>query len=125
MSTRNRKYRPDLSDSISMIILKPTHENISGVRKKLFPSIEDAIKDESNFFYGSFRTYGGTETTINGIFSIEDTAIISTWYRPDIKSGCRIALITGEIYDILNEPENINKRNQFMTFKVRRVKGGS
>ena len=61
---------------------------------------------------------------VNGVYAIEDTAIVETWYRPDIRSKCRIALETEEVYDILGEPEDINRRHQFLKFKVRRVTGG-
>lgn len=76
--------------------------------------------------YGTFKTYGGTEKTVDGIYSISDTAVVETWYRPDIKSDCIIALAdTGEKFEILNEPENIDRRNQFLKFKVQRIKGGA
>lgn len=124
-------YRPTIENTIPLILLIPTNKNINGVLKKNYPTIEQAlsIKDENgnntNLFFGSFKTYGGTEKNVNGIYSIEDTANIETWYRPDIKANCRIALETGEIYDVLGEPEDINKRHQFLKFKVRRVKGGA
>lgn len=124
-------YRPKLENSIPLVLLTPTNKIISGVLKKDYPTIEEAlyIKDEKgnsiNLFFGTFKTYGGTERDVNGVYSIEDTANIETWYRPDIKANCRITLETGEIYDILGEPEDINKRHQFLKFKVRRVKGGA
>jgi hypothetical protein len=50
---------------------------------------------------------------------------VETWYRPDITSGCRICpASTGNVYEIINEPENVDMRCQFLKFKVRRVKGG-
>ena len=76
-------------------------------------------------FFGSFKTYGGTERDVNGVYSIEDTANIETWYRPDIKANCRIAREDGATYDVIADPQNINMRNQFLKFKVRRVKGGA
>ena len=123
-------YIPDLSNSIAQILLTPTKETISGVLKKTYPTIKEALSKMDpqgkpiNLFFGTFKTYGGTERDVNGVYSIEDTANIETWFRPDIKGDCRIALETGEIYDIIGEPENINMRNQFLKFKVRRVKGG-
>lgn len=123
-------YIPDLSNSIAQILLIPTKETVSGVLKKTYPTIKEALsKIDSqgkpiNLFFGTFKTYGGTERDVNGVYSIEDTANVETWFRPDIKGDCRIALETGEIYDIIGEPENINMRNQFLKFKVRRVKGG-
>jgi hypothetical protein len=118
-------YRPEIENPIPLILLIPTEQKISGVVKKIYPSIEEALEVDENLFFGSFKTYGGTEKNVNGVYSIVDTANIETWYRPDIKANCRIALETGEIYDILNEPEDINKRHQFLKFKVKRVKGGA
>lgn len=125
-------YRLTIENPIPIILLIPTNKNISGVLKKNYPTVDEAlsvkdIKGNSvNLFFGSFKTYGGTERDVNGIYSIEDTANIETWFRPDIKSDCRVARANdGAIYDIINEPENINMRNQFLKFKVKRVKGGA
>lgn len=124
-------YRLTIENPIPLVLLIPTNKNINGVLKKNYPTVEKSlsVKDKNgnnaNLFFGSFKTYGGTEKNVNGIYSIEDTANIETWYRPDIKANCRIALETREIYDILGEPEDINKRHQFLKFKVRKVKGGA
>lgn len=100
-------------------LLIPTYQTIKGVSKKTYPENGDLI-------WCSFKTYGGTEREVNEAYSIEDTAKIETWYRPDIKSDCRIMLAeSGATYEILNEPENIDMRNQYCTFKVRRIKGGA
>lgn len=72
----------------------------------------------------SFKTYGGTEKDINGRYVIEDTANIVTWYRPDIASDCKLRrMMDGAIFEIINEPENIDMKNQFLKFKVKRLKG--
>lgn len=114
-------YRPSLPFSVPLVLLVPTVTNVSGVRKKTFPAVADGLP-----FYGTFKTYGGTERDVNGVYSIEDTANIETWYRPDIKSDCRIAIAgTDAVYDVIGEPENIEMRNQFLVFKVSRVKGGA
>lgn len=112
-------YRPDLNNNmIPLFLLTPIYKNELGVEVKEYPSLENGI-----LFYGSFKTYGGTERNVNGVFSIEDTANVETWFRPDITSECRIARADGAIYEIIGEPENINMRNQFLKFKVKRVKG--
>lgn len=104
-----------------LMLLIPTYSNAYGVNTKTYPAIADGI-----LIYGSFKTYGGTERNVNGLYSIENTAVIKTWYRPDIKSDCRIGVpATGEIYDILGEPENINMRNQYLQFKILQVRGGA
>lgn len=117
-------YRPALDNTIPLLLLAPTYTTVSGVPTKTFPAISQLSEDA--IFYGNFKTYGGTERDINGLYSIEDTAVIETWYRPDIKSDCRICVpATGAIYEVWHEPENINMRNQFLRFKVKRVKGGA
>ena len=114
-------YKPNTPFSTVLGLLIPTYATMQGVPTKSFPAVAKAIR-----FDGSLKTYGGTERDVNGLYSIEDTAIIETWYRPDIKSDCRIVVLnTGAVYDIIGEPENINLRNQYLKFKVRRVKGGA
>lgn len=113
------EYKPSLPFFTPMMLYVPTYETISGVRKKVYP-------ETGTLFYASFKTYGGTERDVNGIYSVEDTANIETWYRPDITSECRIERAQdGAMYEILGEPENINMRNQFLKFKIRRIKGGA
>lgn len=115
-------FRPSLPFTTPLIVLKPTYETVAGVRKKIIPELSDGIQ-----IFGTFRTYGGSrnrEKAVDGIYSIEDTADVETWYRPDITSDCLIALAsTGAKYEILGEPENIYQRNQFLKMKIRRVKG--
>ena len=125
-------YRPELDNTIPLVLLVPTYTSSYGVDNKTFPTIQEAlgVLDEDgnpvNLFYGSFKTYGGTERVINDIYSVEDTASVETWYRPDIQSNCGIGVIaTGGVYEVLGEPENVNMRNQFLKFKVRRYKGKS
>lgn len=114
-------YRPQCNYNVPMKLLIPKKTNIGGVLQKEYPSIEDGI-----LFFGNFKTYGGKEVVINGIYSVLDTAKIETWFRPEIKSNCRIVLCnTGAIYEIKGEVENIELRNQFIKFNVERVKGGA
>ena len=116
-----KSYRPSAPFNVPLKLLIPTYEKVLGVPTTTFPSVENG-----ELIYGSFKTFGGTDTDSNGILSVENTAIVETWYRPDIKSNCKIAVLqTGEIYDIMGEPENIELRNQYLRIKVRQVKGGS
>ena len=103
----------------------PKIKSYNGVNTKTYEDVKAVIM-------ANFKTFGGTETTNNGVLSIEDTAEIVCWYRPDIKSNCRIVLLDGNeettnanVYEIIGSPENIEMRNQFLKFKVRRVKGGA
>lgn len=112
-------YRPRSNFDVPMKLLIPKWKEVNGVPKKVFPKLEDDY-----LFFGSFKTYGGTETTVNGILSVEDTAWVETWFMPEITSECHIIVMNGmREYSIIGEPENIEERFQFMKFKVKRVKG--
>lgn len=99
-------------------ILKPSTIKVNGISQKVF--------EESETIFISAKSYGGTEKVVDDRLVIEDTLSIETWYRPDITSDCNIKLLTdGSEWEILNTPENIELRNQFLKFKVRRLKGKS
>jgi hypothetical protein len=60
----------------------------------------------------------------NDVLTVLDTVRIETWYRPDIRSNCRLYICeTGETYEIIGTPENIEMRNQWLTFKAEKVGG--
>lgn len=110
-------YNPPVRFTTPVILLVPTYTSYNGVNKKTYPQTGPLVMV-------SFRTFGGTETTVNGVLSVENTATVETWFNPDIKADCRLVL-NGRNYEILGEPENINQRNQFLRFKVRAVGGGA
>lgn len=94
------------------------YEKVNGVSKPIYKDATDPI------FHCNFKTYGGTETTVNGRYVLLDTAIITTWYRPDITSNCQvIRLSDNAVFEIKNEPENIEQSNQYLKFKIERIKG--
>ena len=100
-------------------ILTPTVGRVNGVKTKTFPESGTQI-------FCNWSSYGGTETTVDGTLSIEDTAQIVTWYNPEITSGARVKRMSDNaVFDILGDPENVEMRNMIMSFKVRRVKGGA
>ena len=115
------EYRPSDPFTLPIYLLRQeSTKMVKGVKVSTFsePTDDDLI-------WCSFKTFGGTEKVVNGVYSIENTATVETWYRPDIKSDCRIRLAeTGEEYENINDPENVKMRNQYCIFKVKRVKGG-
>lgn len=114
-------YKPLSPFSTPLILLIPTVSEVMGVKKPTFPSIDNGI-----LIFGSFKTFGGTEHDVNGLLSVEDTAVVETWFRPDIQSNCRIAVAgTTAVYEIKGTPENIEMRNQYLKFKISRIKGGA
>lgn len=111
------KYKLSGPFTVPMQLLIPTETTVKGVLKKTFP-------DEGILFFGTFRTFGGTERNIDDTIVVENTATIETWYRPDIKSDCRI-IVDDVPYEILGSPENISMRNQYLLIRVRAIKGGA
>lgn len=110
-------YRPSEPYCTPVEIFNPTYETVKGVTKKVYPETGELI-------FCSFKTYGGTETTINDQLAVVDTANVETWYRPDITSASQIRL-GAKTYEVIGEPEDIEQRHQFLKFKIRGVKGGT
>ena len=80
---------------------------------------------EAEVIFVNWKTFGGTEQTVNGVYSILDTADITCRYRPDIVAACRLLREDGAVYQIKSEPENTDMNNRYLEFKVERVKGGA
>lgn len=94
-------------------------ERYNGVRRPQSYTNADGV------IFANFKTYGGTERRVDGIIEVEETAEIVCWFRPDIKSNCRIVrLADNAVFEILGDPEDIEQRHQFLKFKIRRLKGG-
>lgn len=111
------EFKPHLPYNVPAYLLVPTTTTVKGVTTKSFTA-------ETEPFYCSFRSFGGTETQVNGVTVVENTANIETWYDPRIKSGCNIRV--GDLdYEILGTPENVEMRNKWLVFKVRALKGGA
>ena len=114
-------YRPKEPFTVPMYLYPPVQSKVKGVIVKAYK------ESERKLFYGTFKTFGGTESTTDGLLAVVDTANIETWYRPDIKADCHIMLANNpdKIYEIIGEPENIEMRNQFIKFKVQAISGGA
>lgn len=114
-----RHYKPSVPFCVAMKLLTPTVTRIKGTDTKVFSDPEDSPQ-----VFGSFRTFGGSETTENNLHTVIDTGTVETWYRPDIKPDCRFYMCeTGEVYEIIGRPENINGRNQYLRIRVQAIGG--
>lgn len=112
-------FKAQMPFNVAMVLLTATESNVQGVTKKTY----QAVKDGKSFF-GSFRTFGGTESRSDDVVTLIDTAIINCWYDPDIKAECAVYICeTGQTYDIIGTPEDIEMRHQYMQFKVRKAGG--
>ena len=110
-------YKPDLPYNTAVELFNPTYTTVKGVTKKVYPEHGETI-------FCKFKTYGGTETTVNDVLTVVDTANVETWYRPDITSASQIRL-GSDIYEVMGRPEDVEQRHQILKFKVRGVKGGT
>ena len=105
--------------TVAMRLRTPTETNKQGVASKTYSALKD-----SPLFYGSFRTFGGTEGVSNDGLTLIDTATINCWYDPMIKADCRVYIEeTAAEYEIIGQPEDIGMRHQYLVFKVRRAGG--
>lgn len=112
------EYKPSGPFNVPLFLFVPTVTTVKGSSKKIY-------SENGELIYCSFRTFGGTEKVVNDVLTVEDTAVIETWFRPDIKSDCKLKDAGGLEYEILGTPENINKRNQYLRFKIRSIRGGA
>ena len=112
-------FKPSMPFNVPTKILKAESRKVNGIQTKRFTESEEII-------WVSAKSFGGTERVINDTVVVEDTVNIETWYRPDITAKDRIKLLDdGSVWEIINEPENIERKNQFLKFKCRRMKGGA
>lgn len=115
---RARGYMPAAPFGVAMKLLTPTVEVVRGARVKSYPNPSDV----DSVFFGSFRTFGGTERMANEIYTVEDTATVDTWFNPSITAECRVYVCaTGKTYEVIGTPENIDMRNQYCSFKLRAI----
>ena len=114
-------YMPNEIKSLKtpmQLLVVDRYEKVNGVSKPIHKIADDPI------IFCNFKSFGGTETTTDGRVVIIDTAQITTWYRPDIQSDCQLIRLSDNAkYEIINEPENIEEANQYLKFKIQRVKG--
>lgn len=95
----------------------PTTSKVNGAPVRTYP-------EKGKRFFANVKSYGGSERVSNDLLVIEDTIVLTTWFRPDIKPNCRVKLLPGgAVYEVINEPENWDMRGQFLVCKCRRVKG--
>lgn len=112
-------YQVEEAFTTPMHLYLPETERINGKVVKTYST-------QNHFFYASFKTYGGTESTVNGVIGVEDTATVKTWYDPIFVSGAKVTIAgTDREYEIITEPENVEMRNRYTVFKVKRIKGGA
>ena len=112
----SKQYQPQVPFTVPALHLKRSLKKVNGVNTEVFT--------EGGMFFCSAKSYGGTEKTVNGVVVIEDTWQIDTWFNPAFSKGDKIRFLDDNTeFEILASPENINRRGQYMRFKVRHIGG--
>ena len=112
-----KQYEANLPFDIPALHLKRSLEKINGANQEVFTEAEKP-------FYCSAKSYGGTEKVVNDLVVIEDTWTVDAFYNPAFGKGDRIRFLDDNSeFEILANPENINRRGQYMRFKVRSIGG--
>ena len=107
-----KQYEANLPFDIPALHLKRSLEKVNGINQEVFTEADTP-------FSCSAKSYGGTEKQVNGVTVIEDTWIVDTYFNPAFGKGDKIRFLDdGTEYEILASPENINRRGQYMRFKV-------
>lgn len=109
-------YKPSEPFTTVLELLNPVYKTVKGVTAKVYEPV-DTISC-------LFKTYGGTESTVNDVYSLIDTANVETWYRPDITAASQFKL-GNKVYEVIGVPEDISQRHQYLKFKIRGVRGGT
>ena len=118
------RYKPAVPFATPMYILNPTYKKVKGVDVQTYPDMSTVAA--GNQIFGTFRSFGGTDTQSNDLTVVEKTGYIDTWYRPDITSSTRIHIVhTQDTYEILGDPEDIEMRHQFLKIRVRKIGGAA
>lgn len=111
-------YKPKLPFNVPAQLQICNYEEINGRQRKTY--VDDLV------FYCNARSFGGTERVINNVVVVEDTIEIETYFNPKITANCRVKLLDdNSVYEIVTPPENIERRNKFLKFKIRRINGGA
>lgn len=94
----------------------PTYETAYAVETKEYKTVDT--------IFITFRTFAATESNVNDLVSVENTAVVETWYREDITSNSRL-IVNGNTYEVVGSPEDISVRHQYLVFRVRQIKGAA
>ena len=114
-----KPYKPSAPFSVPFKIGTPTNETLKGVPTKTYTESEPV-------YFGNLRTFLGTESVKDGLYSVIDTATLETWYTPELKADCRVHLLeSDEFYEVVGTSEDIQKRHQYMKARLQAVKGGA
>ena len=118
------RFKPITPFNVPMKVLIPTYTTVKGVRQPVYPA--PGTLDNSYLFYGSVRSFVGSISSENELSVSKNTANIDTWFRPDIRSNCKIYMCdSGDTYEIVGDPEDIEMRHQYLRIRVQKTGGAA
>lgn len=94
-------------------LLIPTAKKYNGVTTLVYPESGEPI-------FVNFKSKGGAESVVNGVYTVIKTGEVKTWWRPDITSDCRIK-VKSDVYEIKGDPENVELQNKYLIMKVEKI----
>lgn len=113
----SKQYQPQSPFTTPFKILSSTLNKVNGVNTLTYT-------EDTEIYYCSAKAWVGTNKNINDLNTEEDSLIIESYYIPTLKKNDRIKLLDDNtIWDVTLLPENINRRGQYMKFKVVLVHG--
>ena len=112
-----KQYQPRVPFNVAAKHFPCTLQKVNGANDETYP-------DDGTLFYCSAVAWVGVQKVINDVATEEDTLTVETWYNPAIKKGDKIRLLDDmSEWRVIVTPENINRRGQYMRFKVVRLGG--
>lgn len=110
-------FQPSAPFTVPLTVLTTSESKVNGVWVK--------SRAEGRTLLCSFRTFGGTESEKDGRIAVEDTAVVETWFAPDLTAGIALRMGDGSEWEVLGTPEDVEMRHQWTRMKVRRLQGGA
>jgi hypothetical protein len=110
-------FQPSAPFTVPLSVMTTTESKVNGVWVK--------SRTEGRTLLASFRTFGGTESEKDGRIAVEDTAVVETWFAPDLTAGIALRMGDGSDWEVLGTPEDVGMRHQYSRMKVRRIRGGA
>lgn len=111
-------YIPAGYDQFATPLLLQTPETVKvlGVVRKTYKTTKT--------IFATVKSYGGTESIVDGVIQTLDTIDVVTWYDPSIKPDCRLVNpFDNTVWTILGRPEDIEFRHVYFKFKCQKVDG--
>lgn len=102
----------------SIQVQTATTQNVLGQTKKTY--IDVPYTSVCNW-----SSYSSNERDINNIVGTEESATLTLWFDPAVKTDGRIIRLSdNQPFEIISA-ENVEQRNQIMIVRVRAVKGNA